>query len=60
MKKYDNESLEWMIKFIDQSSLQLNDFETNFLNTVRPRINACIPISEKQISCLKKIFDKVN
>lgn len=56
--KYSDKELLFIVERLEKSMSQLTEWEQGFFATVKPRILAGIPISDKQHSALSKIWDK--
>ena len=57
--KYSDKELLFIVERLDKSMYQLTEWEQSFFSTVKPRILAGIPISDKQHAALSKIWDKI-
>ena len=57
--KYSNKELQFIIQRLSLLEYDLSEWEVGFVNSVAPRIAQGLPLSDKQMSTLSKIWDKV-
>lgn len=57
--KYSNKELHFIIERIDKNTYELNEWELKFFNSIKAKVLADIPISNKQHEKLSQIWDKL-
>lgn len=58
--KYSQKELEFIIERIDKQSYELTEWELGFFNSIKPKVENGLTLTDKQNECLNKIWDRLD